>query len=446
MRRKRTRFLAVTLALTVTATVAGAQARLKLSLRDAIGMALADGTAARLAKLQEEGALARAEQAHSGLLPRVGVDVGDSYKSTDVAAFGFSFSGVPRKIGPFNFYEGRIQAAVAVVDLAAKRRYAAARAGVTVSEIERRAVASDVARAVSTLYVAVKRAQARVDQLQADVQLFERLRDLAADQQEAGVGTRLDTTRADVQLARRRQDELVAKSGLDRAKLALLYAVGADLGSQLQLTDDGDASPEPPKTLDGALAEAASNRPELAALRERLRALELNVLAIRGERLPRVEAQANAGFSGNQLSDPATTAGIQAGVSIPIFTGHRIEASIAEAEVQRRALQLKIEDMEREIEQQVRQARLELDSARGRVALSERNLALAHEELEQAKDRFSSGVTSSIEVDHAQTSLVDAEQAHIDARADLAQARFDLAYATGDIRRMFAEPDTTDRP
>lgn len=445
MKSSTNRILAVALLMMVSATAVSGQMTLKLSLRDAIQMALTDGTAARLAKLQEEGALARAEQARSALLPRVGVDVGDSYKSTDVAAFGFSFPGVPRKIGPFNFYDGRIQAAVAVVDLAAKRRYAAAKAGVTASQTERRAVSNDVARAVSTLYVAVERARAGVDQLQADVQLFERLRDLAADQQEAGIGTRLDTTRAEVQLARRRQEELVAKSGLDRAKLALLYAVGADLGSQLELTDDWDVSPEPPKSLAGALTEAADNRPELAALQERMQALELSIRAIEGERLPRLEAQANAGFSGNQLSDPATTAGIQAGVSIPIFTGHRIQASVAEAEVQRRTLRLKLEDTRREIEQQVRQAQLELDSAQGRIELSKQNLALAREELEQARDRFSSGVTSSIEVDNAQTSLITAEQAHIDARADLAQARFDLAYATGEIRQMIAGPDQPDR-
>lgn len=429
------------------AAVAGAESTeeappLELSLRAAIRMALSDGTATRLARLQVERADTQAETAHSDLLPQVGAEVSESYKSTDVAAFGFSFPGIPRRIGPFNFYEGRIEAALTVVDFAAKRRYEAAQAGVGVSQAEQRRIESDVAKAVATLYVAVERAQATLDQSRADVRLFERLRKLAADQLDAGVGTKLDTTRADVQLARRRQDELVARTRVEKAKLALLYAIGADLGRPLQLTDGWEAAPDAPQRLDLALASARQTRPELASLQEQLRASELTIRAAHGERLPRLEAQVGAAVSGNQLDEPAGTAGISAGLAIPIFVGHRLRVAVTQAEIEKRAIQLKLEETQRQVEQQVRQARLDLESARGRVDLSAENLSLAQQELEQARDRFASGVASSIEVDSAQTALISAEQSHIDAQADLAQAQFDLAYATGTIRTLIPDNET----
>ena len=43
---------------------------------------------------------------------------------------------------------------------------------------------------------------------------------------------------------------------------------------------------------------------------------------------------------------------------------------------------------------------------------------------------------SSIEVDNAQTSLVQAQEDRIAALADEAQSRFDLARATGRIREL----------
>jgi len=434
-------FAAMLTAATLDATELAPEGQpLELSLPAAIRMALSEGTAARLARLQVQGADAQAESARADLLPQVGADLSESYKTTDVAAFGFSFPGIPRRIGPFNFYEARIEAAVTVVDFAARRRYAAAQAGVGVSEAEQRRIESDVARAVATLYVAVERAQATLDQSRADVRLFERLRKLAADQLDAGVGTRLDTTRADVQLARRRQDELVAQTRVEKASLALLHAIGADLGRRLQLTDDWGTAPEAPESLDRALAGARQARPELASLQQQLRATDLKIQAAHGERLPRLEAQVGGAVSGNQLSAPTGTAGVSADVSIPIFVGHRLRVAVTQAEIEKRAIQLKLEETQRQVEQEVRQARLDLESARGRVDLSARNLSLARQELDEARDRFASGVTSSIEVDNAQTALISAEQSHIDAQADLAQARFDLAYATGTIRTMI--PDT----
>ncbi|MFL6192669.1 MAG: TolC family protein, partial [Thermoanaerobaculia bacterium] len=117
-------------------------------------------------------------------------------------------------------------------------------------------------------------------------------------------------------------------------------------------------------------------------------------------------------------------------------TGRRIEARVASAEAQRDQLLVQQNDIERQVEQEVRQALLSFDNARGRVDLANQGLKLAQDELELASDRFKAGVASSIEVDNAQTSLAAARDARIDALADATQARYDLARATGEIRGL----------
>jgi outer membrane protein TolC len=413
---------------------------LRLSLADAVRRALDEGTAARLATTEISEAQARALEARSVLQPQISAGTLTANESLNLVTFGFQPApGEPPVVGPFNVLDAHLTVAMNVIDVAARRRWAAARAGVRVSEEERRRIENEVAAAVASLYVSMGRGAARIDEIRANVDLFERLRQLAVDQKKAGLGTRLDTTRADFQLARQRQALVVATNQRDLARLALLRAIGADLGTDLVLTDDWSRAGDPVPSLGQALAAARQGRPELTVFQEQLRAAGLAVETARAERLPTVGAQAQATESGNRVGDLAWSRTFAATVNVPLFTGRRVEAHVAEAQARQERLRLQQGDVERQVEQEVRQALLALESARSRVELAEQSVKLATDELEQASDRFKAGVAPSIEVDNAQTSLASARDLRVDALADEAQARFDLARATGGIRGLIPE-------
>lgn len=418
---------------------------LRLSLDEAIRRALDEGTAARIATAGVSEAQARALEARSVLQPQVSAGTLTANESLNLVTFGFlPEPGEPPVVGPFNVIDAHLTVAMNVIDVAARRRWAAARAGVRVSEEERRRSENEVAAAVGSLYVTLGRSASRIEQIGANVSLFEQLRQLALDQKKAGVGTRLDTTRADIQLARQRQALLVATNQRDLARLALLRAIGADFDTEVVLTDDWSRRGDPVPGLADALAAARRGRPELALEEERLRAAGLLVEAAEAEKLPTVGAQAQAVESGNRVRDLAWSRTFAATVNVPLFTGRRIEARIAAARSQQDLLRIEQRDTERQIEQEVRQALLAVESARSRVELADQGLQLAEDELEQASDRFKAGVASSIEVDNAQTSIATARDLRIDALADEAQARFDLARATGQIRDLIpARPETS---
>lgn len=434
--------LRILAALALLAAPAGAQTpsdTLRLSLPDAVRRALDEGTAVRIATTGTREAEARAQEARSALQPQLSGGIQLANESINLATFGFTPPpGDPNVTPPFNVVDAHLTFAMNIIDLAAKRRYEASRAGVRVSQADQRRTENEVAAAVASLYVGYGRSEARIEEIQANVTLFEKLRQLAVDQKEAGVGTRLDTTRADVQLSRQRQDLLVAMSQRDFARLALLRAIGADLGAGLELADDWTrVSPETP-SLVASLEAARRQRPELSLLEERLQAARLTLEAARAERLPTLGAQAQAVESGNRVQDLEWSRTVAAVVNVPIFTGKRTEARIAGAQAQLDQLEIQQHDVERQVEQEVRQAILALENAHSRVELADQSLRLAQDELEQASDRFKAGVTSSIEVDNAQTSLATARDARIDALADEAQARFDLDRATGQIRALIS--------
>jgi len=433
--------LAALLALAAPSWGQGAapEATVRISLNDAISRALDTGTAVRIASTSTREAQARAQEARSALQPQLSLGGQLANESINLATFGFSVPGQPNVTPPFNVIDTHVTLAMNIIDFAARRRYDAARAGVRVSEEDQRRLENEVAAAVSSLYVSYGRSSSRIEQIRANVDLFQRLRQLALDQKNAGVGTRLDTTRADVQLARQQQSLLAATNQRDFARLALLRAIGADLGANLELTDDWTRISSPPPPLQAALEAARKQRPELTVLQQRLRLAELNVEAARAERLPTVGAQAQGVESGNRLRELDWSRTVAAVVNVPLWTGKRIEARVAEAQAQRDQLRIQQNDIERQVEQEVRQAILSYENARSRVDLAAQSLKLAEDELELASDRFKAGVASSIEVDNAQTSLVAARDIRIDALADEAQARFDLSRATGDIRNLIPQ-------
>lgn len=424
--------LALVPLLLVSATALGEPVRLSRS--NAVRLALSQGTAARIAAERVEEFRAIADYARSALMPQVRLGLTQANQSLDSESFGLTIPGT-RVLGPFSYSDGRITAALAVVDLAARARWNAAKAGVAVTEADRERSESDVAAAVSSLYAALLDAEAQVKARASTVALFEKLRDLADDQRKAGVGTRLDTTRALVQLSRERQGLVTAREQRDVARIALLHATGLDQGSEVVLTDELVVPAESPSVPE-ALADARARRPELRVAEEKVAAADLGARAARAERLPVLGLTAQGGYGGNQLGDLAWTRAVGAGVTVPLFTGGALKARIAEADMRRREVETERTEARRQVEEEVRRAIVSLETARSRAALAEENLLLSTEELEVAEDRFRSGVAASIEVDNAQTSYSAASEARVTAIARASQAGIELARATGRIRDL----------
>ena len=395
---------------------------------------VSEGTTARLAVERVSQSRAQADQARASLLPRIDAEVQDENEILNLKTFGLTIPGFPSLVGPFNIFDAHVKIAARIIDVAAYRRYRAARQGFVVSDVERQQTENEVAAAVATLYVALQRAEASIDASRANVELPQKLFELAQDQRKAGVAPAIDSTRANVALARQQQLLLVAENRRDAARIALARAIGLDFAAGLELTDPLREEPEPLLSLDEGLALARQRRPELRAASERRRQADLALSADRAERLPSLAAQFQGGYNGNHLRDLDWNRVYGATVSIPIFTGGLLGSRIAEAESRRRETLIQERDTERQVEQDIRQALLNFESARTRVRVAQENERLARQELEYARDRFSNGVASSIEVDNAQASLTLAQDDRISALADEAQARFDMSRATGAIR------------
>ncbi|HVM43142.1 MAG TPA: TolC family protein, partial [Gemmatimonadales bacterium] len=283
-------------------------------------------------------------------------------------------------------------------------------------------------------YLRAVRAAALLSAREADEETATELLSLAEAQLQAGVSPPLDVTRARTQLVAAHGATLVARNQRQKADIDLALALGEDPSTTFALADtltgDLGGSSAPPDTA-AALALALERRPDLAsevATGERARA---EGRSIASELLPRVDFAADYGANGKTVGSTLNTRDIALVVSVPVLDGFRREARSDEQHAALQESHVRESDLRRQIAAQVRAALLDLGSGIELHAVAAQRLSLAVEELDEARERFASGVAGNIDVINAQSTLNLARDAEIDSRFITASARVGLAYAAG---------------
>jgi outer membrane protein TolC len=155
------------------------------------------------------------------------------------------------------------------------------------------------------------------------------------------------------------------------------------------------------------------------------------VSAAHAERLPSVTFNGDYGVLG---ANPVETHGVftaTGSVTVPVWTGNRVKADVEQADVALRQRQAELADQQGRVEQEVRSALIELETATGQLQLAATNRDYAAETLREARDRFNLGVTTTVEVVQAQEQVAGAEADYISSLFSLDLARLNLSRAAG---------------
>jgi len=423
--------------------VPAVQNTLPLSLKRAVEIALAPQGSPRVALAEEtiKQAEDRKAEAKAALLPDLETSVTDRRQTTNLKAFGFNFNfppglgfSIPTIVGPFSVFDARATASQTVLDFASIRRYQASKVNVEAAKADFDTTKNQVSDQVARAYLTTLRADAALETAHANVDLSQALLGLAQRQLQAGTGTGIEVTRAQVQLADDQQRLVVAENDRRRAGLTLMRAMGLKMDTPIELTDKLSYRPVDIGNLPEALTDANKMRAELKAQKDRETSARFNYSSAKAGRYPSVGANADYGSIGTELvgAQPTYTYGLT--VHVPVFNGGRVDAQRAESLSQYRQEQTRTRDLEQQVELDVRLAFDSVHSAETEVQTAQDGLRLAEQELAQAQRRYAAGVANGIEVTDAQNRLARARDNQIAALYDYNVARIDLATATGRIR------------
>jgi outer membrane protein TolC len=151
-----------------------------------------------------------------------------------------------------------------------------------------------------------------------------------------------------------------------------------------------------------------------------------------------VSVNGNFGGIGRSIGGVAATGLIQGQIDFTVFDRDRNgEAQELASRVKR--IDDQIADLRRGIDEDIREALLNLDSAAEQVTVAREGQDLAQRELEMAQDRFQAGTANNVEVVTAQDELARAQENYILAVSSHVDAKFALARAMGNTEKSIVQ-------
>jgi outer membrane protein TolC len=239
---------------------------------------------------------------------------------------------------------------------------------------------------------------ARVEAAEAQVMTAQTLYNRAVDQQKAGVIPAIDVLRSQVQLQSRQQQLISARNDFAKQKLTLARVIGLPLGQEFTLSDKAPYEALVPPTLEEALKRAYASRADYQAALAQGRSAELSRRAATAEHYPSLDLEGDYGAIGVNPGTSNGTFHVAGTINIPIFEGGKAHADVLQAEAALRQAKARLEDLRGQIDNDVRNALLDLNAAADQVQVARSSVDLAEQTLAQAQDRFSAGVTDTLEV------------------------------------------------
>ena len=192
-----------------------------------------------------------------------------------------------------------------------------------------------------------------------------------------------------------------------------------------------------PALLDTLLAGAQARRPELLALKDRVRTAENRIKAASNQNYPTVQAVGSVGDTEHISNRPQLQEGgwwgAAAVISVPIFTGFLIQNQVAEATSQQREAEAAYLGVLRDIQLQVKENFLSLMTLLQQVKVAEEQVAISREALDLARQRYKLGLSSIVEVTQSEVSLTGAETRLAETQYNARIAQAQLRYAVGGI-------------
>jgi outer membrane protein TolC len=389
---------------------------LPLTFSDAIERALRQNLAGLLSEYNTIEARGQKWQQLSALLPNVNGDVQEVRQKLSTESEGFTaklLPGIPPIIGPYSFFDVRASATQRVFDWQAIQRYRSSVIGESVAKFNLKDARDLVVLATGNAYLQAIAGVARVETAQAQVESARALYQKAVAQQQAGVAPAIDTLRAQVEYQARQQQLIVATNDFAKQKISLARVIGLASGQEFELADKAPYEAFPVPDLETSLQRAYSLRSDYKAARDRLVAAQLERSAATAGYFPTIDMAVNFGEIGAAPGDVLPTYAVVGTLNIPIFQGGRVHGDVLKAEASLRQAEAQMADVRAQIDQDIRNALLDLKSSSDQVEVAQSSVNLAEQALTQSQDRFSAGVTDNLEVVQAQEAVAAAHESLI---------------------------------
>jgi outer membrane protein TolC len=407
---------------------------LSLSLQEAIDRGLRQNLGLLLSRADIRSARGQRWQELSALLPHITAAPYVAASKVNRAELGLGSVheiNVPTSVGPFSYFDARAAVTQTMIDWKSINASRAASQSVRSAEYTFQDARDLVVLAVGYVYLRAISDEARVRTDEAQVQAAQALYNQANDQVNAGTAADIDALRTKVELQTRQQQLIQAKNDFAIQKLAVARVIGLPSGQEFDFTDKSPYRPLEIITIDDALKRAYASRSDYQAALSAVRAAELSRKSAQAGYLPSLSFGADYGTGGAHPSNSTVVYDVRGTLSIPIFAGGSVHGDVQQAAARLEQSRDRLENLRAQIESDVRTALLNIQSAAEQIKVARSNIELADQTLAQSRDRFSAGVTDTVEVVQSQEAVASAHEQYISSLYNYNFAKFSLIRALG---------------
>jgi len=293
-------------------------------------------------------------------------------------------------------------------------------------------------RYVAVAYYNCLIARKNLDIAESNLKRLQKHRDAAEKRLKIGEVTKTALLRAEGELSGVKSDNLQAQNSLELALAVLASNVG--IRDSFTLRDVPAAELEIP-----ALAvfqeQAFASRAELKSLDVRKQIAADQIRFMEGAYWPSVSvfgvyARSDQDPSASSLNRESIYGGVA--LNFPFFDGGLRKAGVSEAKSLDRQAALRIEEMKKEIDIEVRSAYLDIETHKGILRFLNDQLIFARDNYHAVERQFDFGLSNSLDVMDANTLLVSAERKVASAIYNYQLSLFRMKKATGTLTESMA--------
>ncbi len=420
-----------------------------LSLDEAIAIGLQQNTSLAVSREKVESAKARAADAGTPLLPSLKLE-GSYRRLSEVDPFEVSvpFFPQPIEISPVVLNNYSVRVGLQQPLFTGWRLTNASRSAEYLSE----AIASEARSDQADLILQIQAAYWKLYQAN-EVERFvnENVNRLEAHEADArrligaGVATRNDLLKIQVQLSGARLSQIDAENDIRLAMMGLNNILGQQLETEIVLESRPSGTVEPSILPDSGqapgraslLSYAVSNRPEVQSLEARVKANDAAVSAAQGNWWPQIFLSGNYYYSRPNARYLPTRDEFRDSWDIGVVlqfdlwnwgsTGYKVE----EAEANSRQAKMLYDQMKDNVRLDVTRNDLLLRRSREKLGVAHLGIAQAEENFRTTNDKYKTGLATSSELLDADVSLLQAHIALTGAQVELELTRAQLVRALG---------------
>ena len=296
-----------------------------------------------------------------------------------------------------------------------------------------------VALAVANGYLETAWAESRVKAARKAVESARAHVSTAQARFKRGMALKADVLRARVYLTSM-EDRLAKEvTAWEVARRALNMVVGGDPRVPLEIKGDleslyrsfRDYNP----TLDALVSRALERRGDYLAQKARVEASRYGVKRAISDYFPKIDLLTSWEWHGSHYPGETDAANWMVGgvAKINIFDGFSREHRVRKARAILARARERAKEKEQEVVLEVVTWVMKLREARKRVEASRSSVEEAREALRVIERRYAAGLATMVEVNDAQTALVDARSIYLGALHDYMSALYTLQYASGGL-------------